>query len=188
MTIPNPDPLDSLESYLERLNLLGRGFAYGEIVDGSRRKSIPPRIRWGPLAIVIEAANRFRALAIAEAGVKGLRINAAYRAHGGASNSAHKYGRALDLDRIGGDGAAYFRCAVKFWCSGGCEGLGLYTWTGLVQSGTRVHIDIGHGVRSWQGIRSGFGRPWTVDGDKVGLPVKLAHDMGLTVPTTRRAA
>lgn len=184
-------PVD-LETYLDWCGLLGHGFGYGELVRSyGHRHNRPPRSMWQDFATVLAMANAFRERAIDEAGVKGLTVAAAYRPTGGATHSAHKKARALDLDRIGGDGAEYFRCAVRFWCEHGLQhrsGLGLYTWASFVKSGIRVHLDVNHGCRSWQGIRSSFGRPYKIkDADgrthQLGLVPYLAQQMGLDVPS-----
>lgn len=187
MRIPPPTDREPLQDYLRRLDLLDHGFAYGELVKPwSYRFREPPRDYWRNLAKVLRQANLFRELAIASAGVAGLRVAAAYRPIGGAKNSAHKYARALDLDRIGGDGREYYKAAVRFWCEQGAKldmGLGLYTATEQAKGGVRVHLDIGHGTRSWQGLGKSFVRPYTINGRAYGLAAYLAVKMDLKPPT-----
>ncbi|MGH1344353.1 MAG: hypothetical protein ACRBN8_22530 [Nannocystales bacterium] len=178
----SPEPGESLEQYLTRLDLLGHGFAYRELVNGGRKHQMPPLRHWPNLALTLRLAIEFRLRAIQEAGVRGLKVAAAYRPRGGASRSAHKYAKALDLDRIGGSSTEYFRCAARFWAEYGEQlqvGLGLYTWGTRSLGGVRVHLDTGHGLRTWQGIRTRFGRPWN------GHPLtrKLLADMGLRDPS-----
>lgn len=187
--VPDPTATESYELYLVRQNLLGHGFSFSEIYGGklSIRKRMPPRKLWPRMAMTLAAANDFRALCRFSEAAQGLKVVATYRPLGGASNSQHKHNSAIDLDRIGGeDGRAYFRAAVEFWCEVGAKlnmGLGLYTWSSKSVSGIRVHIDTGWRCRSWQGIRSGFGRPWTINGKSYGLPVYLAKQQGLDVPS-----
>ncbi len=181
---PSPLPEESLPAFLSRLDLLGHGFEYRELVRwASRKHREPPRHAWIHFALILRVAIEFRERAIREAGVAGIKVAAAYRPLGGASRSAHKYAKALDLDRIGGDAAAYFRCAARFWQEYGPRcgmGLGLYTWSTSSLGGIRVHLDVGHfaGLRTWQGVRSRFLRPWK------GRPLarKLLADMGLPDP------
>lgn len=180
----SPERGESLEEYLTRLDLLGHGFAYRELVNGGRKHQMPPKRYWPNLALTLRLAIEFRARAIRAAGVRGLQVNAVYRPRGGASRSAHKYAKALDLDRIGGSSTEYFRCAARFWAEYGEQlqvGLGLYTWGTKSIGGLRVHIDTGHGLRTWQGIRTRFGRPWA------GLPLaeKLLVDMDVPNPKQR---
>lgn len=133
-------------------DLLGQGFEYSELVRSvSFRHVLPPQQYWENLRGILERAIEFRKRAIAEAGVRGLYVAAAYRPRGGATRSAHKVGRALDLDRIGGDPREYYRCAVRFWKEHG-GGLGLYTATEQSQGGIRIHIDTGR-TRCWQHCR-----------------------------------
>jgi len=144
---------------------------------------MPPSEFWPHLAQILEAAIEFREIAMREAHVKGLKVAAAYRPAGGASRSAHKWGKALDLDRIGGDGIAYYRCAVKFWSENadkfqGGMGLGLYCAPGRV-GGVRVHLDIGHQTRTWQIHRGKSIRPHLIDRRKRSLARHLCrtHDL-----------
>ena len=140
------------------------------------------------MALTLSTAIAFRERAIREADVRGLKVAAAYRHSGGASRSLHKVAAALDLDRIGGDAEAYFRCAARFWSEHGADlgmGLGLYTWSSKATGGIRVHIDTEATCRTWQGVRAGFMRPWAVRGwsRKQPLARKLLADMGLKDPT-----
>src|SRR5688572_7970194 len=182
-----PNATETYEQYLVRLDLLGHGFAFSELYGGklSIRKRMPPRSLWHRMALTLACANDFRAWCRKMGACDGLRVNATYRPLGGASASQHKVNSAIDLDRIGGDGEDYFRCAVEFWCAVGKQtnmGLGLYTWGSKVTGGIRVHMDTGWRVRSWQGVGSGFKRPWLVNGKYYGLPVYLAKQQGLDVP------
>ncbi len=180
---------ETYQGYLVRLDMLGHGFSYSELVSRwSYRKRPPPRDRWHNLVLTLAAANEFRARCRAAGAADGLSVAATYRPIGGARRSQHKTNRAIDLDRIGGGGPAYFAEAVRFWCEYGRRldmGLGLYTWGSKSKGGIRVHIDTGYGVRSWHGIRSSFGRPYTINGRRYGLPIYLAHSMGLDAPTAR---
>lgn len=168
---------------------------------------------WANMARAVCLANVIRERAIVEVpGLKYLTIAAAYRPEGGASNSAHKEAAALDLDaHKGADLKAWYRLLVRIWSelaepTGDVPdkpgdlpfGLGLYTWAGKiagvvpVRSGYRGHIDVNAiaGTRSWQGIRSGFGRPHKIKNRRgangyYGLPVLLAVEQGLDVPSLR---
>lgn len=186
--VESPEKDEGLETYLNRLGLLGYGFSYRELVSWnplSRRHRKPPRHMWPNLALTLVLANEFRARAIEEAGVKGLRVAAAYRPRGGAARSAHKVAKALDLDRIGGDPVAYYECASRMWSDLGPQldmGLGLYTAPRL-RGGVRVHIDTNHGLRTWQITGGRQVKPW----DGKPLSRKLIADMGLPDPLERRA-
>jgi hypothetical protein len=183
--VRSPCDAETLEDYLVRLDLIGkhRGFSYREFVSwnpASRRHRKPRRLLWPNLALTIRLAVEFRERAITDAGVSGLQVAAAYRPAGGAPNSAHKTAKALDLDRIGGDGAEYYRCAVRLWSEFGAQlgiGLGLYTAPRAV-GGIRVHFDTQRRCRTWQGIGRGFGKPW--GGEP--LAIKLLRDMNLPDP------
>lgn len=198
--VPHYELGETPELYLKRVGVLGHGFSYGEIVkplrfDLRRRfVDLGTGERAMTMAMTLAAANVFRERAMVEAGVKGLKIAAAYRPSGGANNSQHKFARALDLDRIGGSGTEYFRCAVRFWCEFGVPlfmGLGLYTWGKTSKGGIRVHLDTDYKCRSWQGVSVGlsaFAKPYRIADQRgivhsFGLPVKLAVDMNLDVPS-----
>lgn len=161
---------------------------------------------WPRFAATVALGATLREKALAEVpGLTHVTCNAAYREHGGAANSAHKEAAALDLNaNKGADLKAWYRCAVRLWCElaepidqqgkpGTLPfGLGLYTWAGkvagfAVRSGYRVHVDAFAvaGSRSWQGIRSGFGRPHKIGRAYYGLPVLLAVEQGLDVPSLR---
>lgn len=163
---------------------------------------------WQNFARVIALANVLRERALLEVpGLRHLTIAAAYRPTGGATNSAHKEAAALDIDaHSGADLKAWYRCAVRLWCELARPvddpnkpgtlpfGLGLYTWAGKVggivpvRSGYRVHIDAcaRAGTRSWQGVGSKFSRPHRIKGHGYyGLPVLLAVEQGLDVPSLR---
>lgn len=185
--IPDTRPGETYQAYLVRLDLLGHGFSFGELYGGrlSIRKRMPPDRLWPRMALTLAVANDFRAWCRFNRACDGMRVNATYRPLGGAGNSQHKHNSAIDLDRIGGDGESYFRHAVEFWCSWGRQtqmGLGLYTWGTKATGGIRVHIDTGWRCRSWQGVGSGFKKPWFVKGRYYGLPVYLASQQGLELP------
>jgi hypothetical protein len=169
---------------------LGPGFSYREIVQvGNSRKGMPPerlRPNLGPALIV---ANTLRTRML-ERGVVGLRVNAAYRATGGAKNSQHKFNRALDLDLMSGNydkTAEYYEEAVRLWCEmGGADGshpigLGLYCAARQI-GGIRVHIDVGLRARTWQMIGAKAIKPWVVGGRNVPLARYLADRHGWRVP------
>lgn len=149
-------PHDMIESYEEMLApLLGHGFAYREIVNADKHAhSLPPRGMWTSLLPTLDLANDLRARMI-KRGASGLRINAAYRPTGGASNSQHKRNRALDLDLLLPDYGLkrdFYEEAVKLWCERGRAmhmGLGLYCAADVCM-GIRVHIDTGFYCRTWQ--------------------------------------
>ena len=210
---------ETLRDYLERVDVLDRGFTWAELVSPrAHNKQAPERwLRnrtiggWRNFARVIALANVLRERALLEVpGLRHLTIAAAYRPTGGAANSAHKEAAALDIDaHKGADLKAWYRCAVKLWCELGQPdddpsrpgtvpfGLGLYTWAGkvgpfAVRSGYRVHIDVGAraGTRSWQGVGRKFLRPHRLEdrsgrSSYYGLPVLLAVEQGLDVPSLR---
>lgn len=191
---PDPRPGESFRAYLERLELLDHGFYFTELVDGSSNHRQPAPMFWKNLARTLALANVFRERVRAAGGAAGCNVAAAYRPSGGASNSAHKYGKALDLDAVKPrNTAVYFAEAVRLWCEFGRRfdmGLGLYTWSRWNKTGIRVHLDTGHGCRSWQGVSLGpkFARPYKILGSdgrvhQLGLPVYLANQMGLDVPS-----
>lgn len=218
--VPPYEEGETLRDYLERLDVLERGFSWNELVNPTRagRKDAPPKIlrngtvlAWQNFARVVALANVLRERALLEVpGLRHVTVAAAYRPQGGAANSAHKEAAALDLDaHKGADLREWYRCAVRLWCELALPdddatkpgtvpfGLGLYTWAGkagpfAVRSGYRVHVDVGAraGTRSWQGIRSGFGRPHRIKNRRgatgsYGLPVLLAVEQGLDVPSLR---
>lgn len=186
--IPLPMKSEDYLEYLSRMDVLGKGFNYTELVKtwGVRRFRKPPHTLWPRMVKTLLVANDFRDRCRHAGAASGCKVAAAYRPIGGSTGSQHKRNAALDLDHIGGDGKLYFIEAVRMWCQIGREldmGLGLYTWSSKSTGGIRVHIDTGYRCRSWQGIRSGFGRPWSVNGKRVGLAEKLAVDIGLRPPT-----
>ena len=166
---------------------------------------------WPRFAAGLALAGTLREKAIAEVpGITHVTCNAAYRPEGGASNSAHKEACGFDLNADHKLPSAvlreWYRCAVRLWCelaepiehpgkAGTLPfGLGLYTWAGKiagvvpVRSGYRVHVDAFAvaGSRSWQGIGKGFGKPHKIKGHGYyGLPVLLAVEQGLDVPSLR---
>lgn len=212
--VPHSEEGETLRDYLERLDVLDRGFSWGELVNPARaNKQTPERwLRngtvhgWQNFGRIVALANVLRERALLEVpGLRHLTIAAAYRPRGGAANSAHKEAAALDIDaHKGADLRAWYRCAVRLWCELARPvedpnkpgtlpiGLGLYTWAARpfgvpVRSGYRVHIDAcaRAGTRSWQGVRSKFLRPHRIGSSSYGLPVLLAHEMGLDVPSLR---
>lgn len=150
----------TLEQYAEILAPeLGRGFSIREIVKpGNRRFEMPQTERhMRRMLPTLALANELRAVMVEKHHAKGLIVHAAYRPHGGAKLSMHKYNRALDLDLYDEDverlGSAYYEEAVRLWC-GKPElyiGLGLYCPSNACK-GRRVHIDVGgYGhSRTWQ--------------------------------------
>lgn len=170
-----------------------------------------PLNAWSRSAATIALAATFREKVLAEVpGIGGhVPTNAFYRPSGGATNSAHREACAIDLTVSSKIAAStrkdFFRCAVRLWCELATPvdapdkpgtlpmGLGLYTSRGhimgfAVRSGVRVHLDAFAvaGSRSWQGIGAGFGRPHKIPGHGYyGLPVLLAYEQGLDVPSLR---
>lgn len=158
---------------------------------------------WPRTAAVTVLAGVLRERAIAEGIATKVGVAATYRPTGGAANSAHKEGAGIDLN--GPDSREWYTLAVRVWCELGERieepgapgrlpmGLGLYTWSGRslfpVRSGYRVHLDAFAvaGTRSWQGVPGGFARPHKIPGQRArfGLPVLLAHELGLDVPSLR---
>jgi len=181
----SPFSSENFQQYLQRLGLLDKGFAYRELVSRnplSRRKRVPPKEMWPDFSLMLAAAIEFRKFAMRKAKVRGLRVAAAYRPLGGASRSAHKHGRALDLDRIGGNAESYYVAAVSFWAKNALVlqgGLGLYPGRPDHRGGLRVHMDVEHGIRSWQHTQGKSMRPWVVGGRRVSLAYKLADELGL---------
>lgn len=197
--VPNVHPHETAKDFFTRLGLLSHGFSFGEIVASTRKDNKEPIRLEGHMyrmAMTLAFANVFRQVAMQECGILGINIAAAFRPSGGEDNSQHKHAAALDLDKIKGpwgSGGKYFKCAVKMWCEWGQQlslGLGLYTWSRWNTGGLRVHFDTDYRCRSWQGVSLGpkFQRPYKIkcnDGRtrSLGLPVKLATDMGLDVPS-----
>lgn len=188
------------KAYLERCDLLERGFYYEELVKKSmwggyqRKFGLPNHPQLYRLGMTLALANVFRERAMAEAGIKGCGVNAAVRMSGGAKNSQHKSGSAIDLDPKGGDKVEYGRCAVRLWSELGIPlsiGLGLYVYGRSSRSVNRVHLDTDWRCRSWQGVVLGlspFARPYQIlgtDGRQhmLGLPCKIATELGLDVPS-----
>ncbi len=182
---PDPDPGETYRCYLDRCGILDHGFAYDELVNGSRRHEEPAIGMWVNFPLTLAVALELRRQALMCGAAKGVRVAAAYRPAGGSRKSRHKSNRALDLDRIGGDGVAWYELAVRMWCALGPElglGLGLYA-PPKARGGMRIHVDTGTTCRSWQGIGTTFGRPWRVGGSKVGLAMSVADELGLRIPT-----
>lgn len=172
--------------YIERLKIWGAPhFKPGEILANVYNKSLPPPKLWNNIVAPLFVANLLRAR-MARYEIDGLRVNAAYRPEGGASNSQHKHNRALDLDllpsdvkRIPGLKNTYYREAVALWCELGGDtgdypmGLGLYCGAKL-KGGIRVHIDIGYRARTWQLSGKNYIKP--------PLARRLAAELNLTPP------
>ena len=183
-------------NFLESLQLLGRGFSFGEIVrpgyrDVRGRYRQPPRQLWHRMVPTLAVANDLRRrLCSPECGeppLQGLRVAAAYRPSGGAPRSQHKVNAALDLDLLAPDShytQRYYREAVKLWCEYGAElrmGLGLYC-SSRGRGGIRVHIDTGSRCRTWQISGGRSLRPYVHLGRPQPLAVDLAVELGLTPP------
>lgn len=157
--VPSPLPGDTYAIYLARRGLLGRGFAFPEIVrDGSHRHVEPPRELWARMVPTLELAIELRARMLA-AGARGLRIAAAYRPLGGAADSQHKHNAALDLDLLPGDesfGYALALRAADLWREHEDlrTGVGTYAPAGALWT-RRAHLDTGYRFRCWQGLPGG---------------------------------
>ena len=189
---------DTYETFLGSMGLFEHGFSYHELVKPHHkdraekpRFAEPPKGLWRRMAPTLVAANELRGwLVEGDDAPRGLRVAAAYRPRGGASNSQHKRNAALDLDLMPGDyhhTHRLYETAVRFWCEFGRElkmGLGLYPAGIRRADGIRIHIDTGYRCRSWQITGGRSRRPYLMDsGSKVGLPVFLAYDLGLVPPT-----
>jgi uncharacterized protein YcbK (DUF882 family) len=154
------------KALLEEAGVLGRGFAYSEIVSvkALHRKLRPPRSMQGSMIPTLQFANVLRDRMVEE-GARGLRVAAAYRPIGGAKGSQHRKNRALDLDLLPGNydlTAVYYEVAVRTWqewvAQGHETGLGLYCPEGA-RGGIRVHVDIGYRTRTWQLWRGKYVQP-----------------------------
>lgn len=185
--------------FLESLLLLGRGFAYRELVrplyaDVRGRFREPPRHLWRRMVPTLAVANDLRRALCDEPsdspGLRGLRVAAAYRPSGGAPRSQHKVNAALDLDLLPADyryTERFYRAAVTLWCAYGKElemGLGLYC-SSKSRGGIRVHIDTGYRCRTWQISGGRSLRPYVHLGRPQPLAVELAVELGLTPPFVR---
>ena len=185
---PQPMPYgQTYREYLGDLDLLDKGFSFREIVSRwrwNRKRSAPPRALWHRMPLTLALANVIRS----EWG-RPLDIVAAYRPRGGSKFSQHKQNAALDLDarpKSKNEAVAWFECLVNVWCEFGPStdmGLGLYTAREGSVGGIRGHIDTGKKVRSWQGCQGSFIKPWWVEGKREALPVRIAYDLGLDIPT-----
>lgn len=153
-------------AYLDAHQLIGQGFALGELVQlGSPRRAEPPRKLWRRMVPTLALAIELRARMVA-AGARGLEVHAAYRPEGGADDSQHKYNAALDLDLLPGDDRlrwTYVEVAAKLWREHRhlATGIGTYARAGSMMT-RRVHIDTGYrgnrlmtGFRCWQGLPGG---------------------------------
>lgn len=157
---PQPRPGEDHERYLSRLGLLGRGFAYGEVVrPGSSSHVLPPRKWWAEQAGALVLAHELRRRAVAR-GATGLRVAAAYRPAGGEARSLHKIAAAIDLDLLGGDldrvpglAGAYAEELAAMWHELRAHpvGAGTYAPDGALWT-RRAHVDRGYRWRAWQGI------------------------------------
>ncbi|MEL6705727.1 MAG: hypothetical protein AAFP15_15785 [Bacteroidota bacterium] len=194
---PHIEEDDTYWSFLDSNRVLGRGFSYGELVKPRRRDRAlfprhaePPEDLWHRMVLTLAAANELRGwLTEGDHAPRGLRVAAAYRPRGGSKRSQHKQNAALDLDLMPGDyhhTHRLYETAVRFWCEHGRNlkmGLGLYPAGQHRRDGIRIHIDTGYRCRSWQITGGRSRRPYLVNGRRVGLPVFLAHDLGLVPPT-----
>lgn len=185
--VPRPIEGERYDQYLTRIYVLDAEFRYREIVDPRQGdKKLPPMKYWKRMGMTLAAVQVLR-----ELWGRPLVVVAAYRPGDvGAAHSQHKVNAALDIDYYDDDPAelrAWYLCAVKFWCDYGprCDmGLGLYTAGPKSLGGNRVHIDTKFYDRTWQGVAGGgFQKPWTIEGERVQLSVKLAYENGWDVPT-----
>lgn len=138
---------ETYREYLDRMGVLDRGFAYGELVRSTSRRHVHPPVRlWPRMVPTLKIAIRLR-----KALGRPIKIAAAYRPEGGALASKHKINAALDLDILDTQAAMltnqferlWYKLAVKDWCEYGAaavQGLGLYCRPGAT-AGVRVHID-----------------------------------------------
>lgn len=147
----------------------GPSFSFREICKPpSRRHALPSEKLARNIIPTLELANEARirmAYRCDREGwpFHGLRVNAAYRPFGGASDSQHKHNGALDLDAmlVDWDPAtvdhsvdfrrAWYEVLVGLWHENRKEmRLGLYCSRGR-DYGVRGHIDCGRNVtRTWQ--------------------------------------
>jgi hypothetical protein len=154
-----PGKGQSYHDYLSACGVMGRGFAYREIVSmlPSRRRTMPPRTIWPRIVPTLGVAIELRSRMILRHGVEGLRVHAAFRPVGGAPSSRHKKNEALDLDLLRADASeetqeSFYVEASALWGEVGESlemGLGLYCVAGR-RRGIRVHIDTGFRFRTWQ--------------------------------------
>ena len=140
-------------AYIDAHQLIGHGFALGELVQlGSPRRAEPPRELWRHMVPTLALAIELRARMVA-LGARGLEVHAAYRPEGGAADSLHKHNAALDLDLLPGDDhlmRRYVVVAALLWRQHrhlAC-GVGTYARAGSGMT-RRVHIDTGHRFRCW---------------------------------------
>lgn len=148
-------------AYLDAHQLIGHGFALGELVQlGSPRRAEPPRELWRRMVPTLALAIELRARMVA-LGARGLEVHAAYRPEGGAADSLHKHNAALDVDLLPGDDhlmRRYVEVAALLWRQHrhlAC-GVGTYARAGSGMT-RRVHLDTGYRFRCWQGLPSGGG-------------------------------
>lgn len=168
------------------------GFSPSELVQfngaAQVRKAMPPRRLWANIGGALDIANILRTAMISR-GATCLIVRAAYRANGGAKNSAHKYNAALDLDLHAGDvkrvlaatgedlRLAFAEEATRLWCNLGRPlemGLGLYGPAGRDWT-WRVHVDT-RGCRTWQHAGSRIVRPPAA--------LRIAARLRLALPNT----
>lgn len=157
------DLLALYERYLDGHGLLGKGFAFREIVKpDSPRHALPPAELWHRMVPTLALAHVVRE-AMKDRGARGLRIAAAYRPAGGEADSVHKVNGALDLDLLPGDGMLADELAevvAEVWAAHRHleMGAGTYAPDGRLWT-NRVHIDTGFRHRCWQGTgRNAAGR------------------------------
>jgi uncharacterized protein YcbK (DUF882 family) len=122
------------------------------VVAGTHNRVLPPQEMWDRLIPAMRFANELRRRMVERHGARGLRIAAAYRPTGGATNSQHKHNRALDLDLLTSDYGLtnkYYAEAVQLFREyTGPIGLGTYCRP-TAMGGIRIHVDVGHKRRSW---------------------------------------
>lgn len=169
----------------------GPAFSFREIcAPPSTRLALPPVEMQRNIIPTLELANELRlrmAYRCDREGwaFRGLRVNAAYRPHGGAPSSQHKKNRALDLDLMFRDWdpatvkhsteirRAYYEVGVALWYENGKSGgFGLYCSRGK-DLGVRIHIDCRSGSATWQmqGVATAIHPPCTY---------RIAERLGLT--------
>lgn len=157
-----PRPGEDYDAYLDGFGLLDRGFGFGEIVRGATaaRHSRPPRDLWPRIVPTLALALELRARMLAH-GASGLLVAAAFRPHGGAADSRHKFNAAIDLDLLAADdrdrlAGVFARVAAQLWRDHEHlrAGVGTYAPDGRLWS-YRVHLDTGWRFRCWQGLPGG---------------------------------
>lgn len=165
-----PKPGETYHAYLLDHDLLGYGFALGELVKQDRHERFepPPRTLWQNMIPTLACAYLLRQRMV-ERGAAGLRVAAAYRPKSKRRSSRHKINAALDLDLLGCDkhlGGAYLQEGARLWATHQHlrMGAGSYAPRGALWT-QRLHLDTG----------SGDPRPntWQIHGDRYLGPGKL---------------